>query len=151
MMKLNATRLVTALAVAVGFALPVCAAPVAFEVIDKTIPKSLTMEAGDPGRGKKALLNRKQGNCLACHSSSALKDQPFHGEVGPSLDGVSGRWKEAELRMILVDSKVVFEDTIMPSFYIADGYTRIAKKFMGKTILTAQQVEDILAYLNQLK
>jgi len=45
----------------------------------------------------------------------------------------------------------MFEGTIMPAFYKASGYNRILKKFDGKTILSAQEVEDLLAYVMTLK
>ncbi len=77
------------------------------EVVDNSIPKSLTDAAGDAEQGRKTVINRKQGNCLACHAMSSLDNQPFHGEVGPSLDGVSERYSDGELRLILVDSKKV--------------------------------------------
>ncbi|MEM7176736.1 MAG: sulfur oxidation c-type cytochrome SoxX [Pseudomonadota bacterium] len=122
---------------------------VAFQ--DGTIPQSLTGVAGDPVKGKDWFVGRKLGNCLACHVNSDATEESFHGEVGPPLDGVADRWTEAELRGILVNSKVVFEGTIMPAFYKDSGYNRNNKKFEGKTILEAQQVEDVIAYLMTLK
>ena len=112
---------------------------------------SLTGVSGDPVNGRKVFMNRKQGNCLACHVNSEMSEQTFHGAVGPVLDGVADRWTAAELRGMLVNSKKVFEGTIMPAFYKDNGYNRILKKFAGKTILKAQQVEDVLAYLQTLK
>ncbi len=113
--------------------------------------QSLTGTPGDPVAGRDIFANRKLGNCLACHQNTDLNDQLFHGEVGPSLDGVADRWEEAQLRGILTNSKNTFEDTIMPAFYRTDGLSRVMEKFQGKTILTAQQVEDVLAYLLTLK
>lgn len=137
---------------ALGLATPALAGDqVAYNVVDGGIPEALTSEAGSVDRGRESMINRKQGNCLACHAVSALADQPFHGVVGPPLDGVAERWSEAELRLIVVNSQAVFEGTIMPAFYTTDGLKRVAKKFQGKTILTAQQVEDIIAYLKTLK
>ena len=101
--------------------------------------------------GRKVFMNRKQGNCLACHVNSEMSEQTFHGMVGPVLDGVADRWTQAELRGMLVNSKKVFEGTIMPSFYKDAGFFRTLKKFEGKTILKAQQVEDVVAYLQTLK
>lgn len=119
---------------------------------DGTFAKSLTGAAGDAVKGKKTFANRKQGNCLACHENSDLSNLPFHGEVGPSLDGVAGRYDENQLRAILIDSKAVLGDeTIMPSFYRLENGVRTLKKFTGKTILNAEQVEDVLAYLQTLK
>lgn len=124
---------------------------VSYDVVDGGIPKSLTGTPGDVEAGKKAIINRKLGNCLACHEVTAMQDQPFHGNIGPSLDGVAERYDEAQLRLILVDSKQVFDGTIMPGFYRMKGLNRVGKKFEGKTILTAQEVEDVVAYLKTLK
>jgi sulfur-oxidizing protein SoxX len=88
---------------------------------------------------------------LACHVNADASDQSFHGEVGPSLDGVADRWEEADLRGLVINSKMMNEGTIMPAFYSVDNGIRPLKKFTGKTILNAQQVEDIVAYLLTLK
>jgi L-cysteine S-thiosulfotransferase len=132
-----------------AFAGEIKADDVVFE--DGAVSASLTGVAGDPANGRKVFANRKQGNCLACHVNSDLSEQAFHGEVGPALDGVASRWEEAQLRGILVNSKNTFEGTIMPSFYRTTNGARPLKKFDGKTILTAQQVEDVLAYLKTLQ
>ena len=119
---------------------------------DGIFSKSLTGAGGDAAKGKKTFANRKQGNCLACHENSDLSSLPFHGEVGPSLDGVAGRYDENQLRAILINSKAVLGDkTIMPSFYRLENGARTMKKFKGKTILNAEQIEDVLAYLQTLK
>ena len=124
---------------------------VKYKITDGAIKASLTGKKGDPAAGKKLAINRKKGNCLACHVISDLKGQLFHGNIGPSLDHVAGRYSEGELRLRLVNPKKENEDTIMPAFYVADGFTRVKKKFQGKTILSAQEVEDVLAYLMTLK
>lgn len=115
------------------------------------VEASLTGVAGDPVMGRKVFANRKQGNCLACHQNSDLPEESFHGEVGPMMDGVADRWTVAELRGIVTNSKIMFEGTIMPAFYIDSGYERPLDDFAGKSILTAQQVEDVVAYLMTLK
>lgn len=122
------------------------------KILDGEIKVSLTGVAGDPVAGRAVFADRKLGNCLACHQNNELKEQSFHGEVGPEMNGVADRWEEPQLRAILVNSKAVFGDeTIMPAFYrVHDGF-RIAEKFKGKTILQAQDVEDIIAYLRTLK
>lgn len=126
-------------------------APTAVMFDDGAIGASLTGVAGDVANGRKVFANRKQGNCLACHANAELSEQSFHGEVGPTLDGVADRWSETELRGIVSNSKMTFEDTIMPAFYIDAGYTRPMEKFVGKSILSAQQVEDVVAYLMTLQ
>lgn len=128
---------------------PVAPSSVVFE--EGAVAAPLTGQAGDAAEGRKVFANRKLGNCLACHVNSDWSEQPFHGEVGPSLDGTADRWSVAELRGIVSNSKKTFEDTIMPAFYRNAGFTRNLKKFEGKTILSAQQVEDVVAYLLTLK
>lgn len=122
-----------------------------YQIIDGTsIPEALTDEPGDPERGRDIMVHRQQGNCLACHHIPALADQPFHGDVGPSLAGVGSRYDEAELRLLIVDPKVIYPGTIMPAFYKTEGLYRVAPKFRGQPILTAQQVEDVVSFLTTL-
>ena len=141
--------LVCLLAGSSAFAVDVMPANVVFN--DGAISAALTAQAGDPAAGRKVFMNRKLGNCLACHANEDMSDQSFHGEVGPALDGVADRWEAAELRGIVVNSKMMFEGTIMPAFYKDGGFERNLKKFQGKSILNAQQVEDVVAYLLTLK
>jgi len=121
-------------------------------ITNLAIEKPLTDQSGDPASGKKIFIAKKQGNCLACHANSDLKDQLFHGEVGPNLDGVGSRWSEGQLRTILVNAKAVFsEQTVMPGFYSLEVGADVRKDLIGKTILQAQDIEDLVAYLSQLK
>lgn len=140
-----------ALAVGLASAAVMAAGPVSYKIVDDAVPEPLTAEAGDPDRGRAAMINRKLGNCLACHQISSIPEQPFHGEVGPPLDGAADRWTEGQLRLIVANSKALFDGTIMPAFYRTEGLNRVAKKFEGKTIISAQDVEDIVAYLKTLK
>ena len=133
----------------VAIAETVAPGDVSFE--DGAVTASLTGEPGDAVKGKQWFVDRKLGNCLACHENSDATEQSFHGEVGPIMDGVADRWSEAELRGIITNSKMTFDGTIMPAFYRDSGYTRPLKDFEGETILSAQQVEDIVAYLLTLK
>lgn len=133
-----------------AFAGPI--APGEVKIVDGEIAKSLTGKPGSSVKGAEWFKNRKLGNCLACHANSKMPKEQFHGEVGPTLDGVADRYTEAQLRAIVVNSKAVFGDaTLMPAFYRDTGFTRPRKQFAGKSILTADQVEDILAYLLTLK
>ena len=147
----KATFAAIALIAAVGTAVagPVTPGKVKYE--DGAVATSLTGVKGDAAKGKQWFVGRKLGNCLACHANSDAKGESFHGEVGPPLDGVADRWEEAELRGIVANSKMMFEGTIMPAFYKDSGYFRPLDKFQGRTILSAQQVEDIVAYLMTLK
>ncbi len=126
--------------------------PEQVKISDGEITKPLTEKAGDPGEGKNWFSSRKLGNCLACHANEKMSDLPFHGEIGPAMDGVAERYTATQLRAILVNAKAVFGDeTVMPGFYRVDPGQRTAKKFQGKTILSGQQIEDIIAYLLTLK
>ena len=147
--RFSLMTLVCMLAGSSAFAGDVMPANVVFN--DGVVGAALTAQAGDPAAGRKVFMNRKLGNCLACHANEDMSDQSFHGEVGPALDGVADRWEAAELRGIVVNSKMMFEGTIMPAFYKDDGFERNLKKFQGKSILNAQQVEDVVAYLLTLK
>lgn len=127
-------------------------APLAVSFTDGAVAESLTGVAGDPAEGRKAVFTRSMGNCLACHQNSEMEEQPFHGEIGPPLDGVADRWTVEELRGIVVNAKMTFEGSAMPAFYRDPSEAvRIGKDYEGKTILTAQQVEDVVAYLATLK
>jgi sulfur-oxidizing protein SoxX len=121
-------------------------------ITDGSRPQALTDQAGEPEADKAAMADRSLGNCLACHMNSDQAEHDFQGEVGPPLDGVADRWSPDELRAIVINSKAVFGDeTVMPSFYRIISNDTVAEAFVGKTILEAQQVEDIVAYLSTLK
>lgn len=127
-------------------------APEDVKVENLAISASLTGAPGNAEEGKNVFSNRKLGNCLACHANSDMADQLFHGEVGPSLDGAGTRWQPEVLRTIVVNAKEVFSvETVMPGFYSLDVGEDVRKDLIGKTILTAQQVEDLVAYLSTLK
>jgi len=123
------------------------------------VSESLTGVPGNVEAGEKVMTTRGLGNCIACHAVTELDNIPFHGEVGPPLDGAGDRWTEAELRGIVANSKMTFDESMMPSFYKVDGYIRPGNAFTGKAaksaelppLLTAQQIEDVVAYLLTLK
>ncbi|WP_158966327.1 sulfur oxidation c-type cytochrome SoxX [Chachezhania sediminis] len=155
-------RLSAAMAVAFAVAsTPLAAgetAPGDVVFVDGAVEVSLTGVPGDPANGAE-LMNKGAGNCIACHSVTALSNLPFQGEIGPMLDGAADRWTEGELRGIVANAKEMFPDSMMPSFYRVTGYIRPGLEYTGKGIadaditplLTAQQVEDVVAYLMTLK
>ncbi len=124
---------------------------VKFEIVGgESIDKSLTGQPGDAANGRKLAIDRKLGNCLACHVMP-VPEQPFHGNVGPDISEAGSNLSEGEIRLRVVNSKVLNPDTIMPAFYRNDGFERVLKNFQGKTMLSAQQVEDVVAYVMTLK
>jgi len=114
------------------------------------IPESLTGAKGDPARGRAIVANRQVGLCLLCHSGP-FPEERFQGELAPDLNGASARWSEGQLRLRIVDSSRVNPTSIMPAYHRSDGLTRVAPAFRGKPILTAEQVEDVVAFLLTLK
>jgi L-cysteine S-thiosulfotransferase len=114
------------------------------------ISQPLTDQPGDPERGRRIVLDREGGDCTICHAMP-LPQRQFHGTVGPPLDGVANRYTAAELRLRVVDPKAINPETIMPAYYKADGLHRVLDRYRDRPILTAQEVEDIVAYLLTLK
>ncbi len=136
----------TAVAAALAVSLPAGATPKGAEIPDGMA--SLTGKPGDPVNGRKLVV--KPGGCLSCHAMP-IPEEADHGHIGPELDEVAGRLGEDEIRLRIVDPKLVNPDTIMPAFHRKDGLHRVAAKWQDKTILTAQEVEDVVAYLMTLK
>jgi len=131
--------------------------PTAVSFVEGAVEQSLSGIAGDAANGRIIVGDKGQGNCVACHEVSDLAGVPFQGNIGPALDGAGERWSEAELRGIVTNAKIMFEDSIMPSFYKTEGFIRPGNAYTGKaaddtfsTLLSAQQIEDVVAYLATL-
>jgi len=148
--KAVVTASTTLMIASVAYAANIAPNDVSFE--NDRVATSLTGVAGNPEEGAKIFANKKLGNCLACHVNSDQKKQLFQGNVGPELDGIGRRRNPEELRAIVSNSKAVFgPDTVMPGFYSLKVGVNVREDLVGKTILTAQQVEDVVAYLSTLK
>jgi sulfur-oxidizing protein SoxX len=145
------TMLGAALAVAAR-ALP-CAAeepPLQIYVVEgDAIPLSLTGKPGDPGRGRALVLDRSS-TCILCHSGP-FEEVRFQGDLAPSLAGTGSRWSMSQLRLRLVDASRFNPQTIMPSYYRVDGLARVGTAWRGRPILSAEQIEDIVAFLATLR
>ena len=120
-----------------------------YRVVGDAIPEPLVPAPGDAARGRDVLLGR-DGNCLLCHSVPETGGR-FMGNLAPPLSGVGRRLSAGQLRLRVVDSMRLNRDTIMPSYYHVDGLNQVAKAWRGKPVLTAQQVEDTVAYLLTLR
>ena len=120
-----------------------------YAVVGDAIPESLTNMRGDPVRGR-ALVVDRTSTCILCHNGP-FPEQKFQGDLAPNLAGSGSRWSEGRLRLRLVDASRLNAATIMPSYYRTDGLNRIGRSWQGKTILTAEQIEDIVAYLVSLR
>jgi len=117
-----------------------------------TIDAPLTAEPGDVQRGKAVAVNSDLGNCLICHAVPIPEvPEGAAGDIGPSLGGVGSRMTAGELRQRIVNPKAIDPQTVMPAYFVSDGLVRVQRQYAGKTILTAQQVEDLIAFLLTLK
>jgi sulfur-oxidizing protein SoxX len=121
-----------------------------YKIVGDSIPQSLTGQPGDAARGRAIVANRQQGLCLLCHSGP-IAEERFQGNLSPSLAGAGSRWSPGQLRLRIVDAQRLNPDTIMPPYYRTAGLQRVARSFSGKTLLNAEQVEDVVAYLVTLK
>jgi sulfur-oxidizing protein SoxX len=111
--------------------------------------QSLTNARGDAARGR-ALVVERSSTCILCHSGP-FPEQKFQGDLAPDLSGSGKRWSEGQLRLRLVDASRLNAETIMPAYYRIDGLNRVGSAWRGKPILSAEQIEDILAYLVTLR
>lgn len=149
-----------ATALAAWLALPATAEvpPTSVVFQDGAIGTPLIGTPGDPASGMTVATTAALGNCVACHQIGTLPDVHFQGNIAPPLDGVAERYSEAELRGIVVNAKMMFEDSFMPAFYKTEGFIRPGGGYTGKApegdlppILTSQQIEDVVAFLVTLK
>jgi L-cysteine S-thiosulfotransferase len=121
-----------------------------YMVVGDTIPDSLTGTKGDPERGRGIVVNRQVGLCLLCHRGP-YPDERFQGTLAPDLKGAGSRSSEGQLRLRIVDASRLNADTIMPPYYRIEGLARVALAFQGKPVLTAEQIEDVIAHLATLR
>jgi sulfur-oxidizing protein SoxX len=121
-----------------------------YAVVGDAIPDSLTGTKGDPERGRTIVVNRQVGLCLLCHSGP-YPDERFQGTLAPDLKGAGSRSSEGQLRLRIVDASRLNPDTIMPPYYRTEGLARVATAFQGKPVLTAEQIEDVIAHLATLR
>ncbi|MFW2543283.1 sulfur oxidation c-type cytochrome SoxX [Primorskyibacter sp. 2E107] len=156
-MKLTAITVAATLIAGAGYAQEVAPGDVQFGEYG-AVETSLSGVEGNADSGRKIFSTKSQGNCVSCHQVSALADVPFQGEVGPVLDSVGEYRSAEELRGIVANAKMTFEGTMMPAFYKTTGFIRPGDGYTGKApkgelspILSAQEIEDLVAFLLTLK
>ncbi|MFC1589646.1 sulfur oxidation c-type cytochrome SoxX [Pseudomonadota bacterium] len=122
-----------------------------WEMMDYAIVEPLCGLVGEPQRGKEIVSDSGRGNCLACHQLP-IPNIEAYGTIGPPLAGIASRLPTPMIRLRVVDTRKVNPMSIMPGFYRDPQLiNRPGKKYRGRTFLTAQQVEDVIAYLATLK
>jgi sulfur-oxidizing protein SoxX len=122
----------------------------AYEVVADAIPAPLTGKRGDAARGRAIVLDRHVGLCLLCHSGP-FPEERFQGTIAPDLKGAGARWSEGQIRLRIVDPARLNPGTIMPAYYRTEGLTRVAPAWQGRTVLGAEQIEDVVAFLATLR
>jgi L-cysteine S-thiosulfotransferase len=126
------------------------AALLSLVVVGDGIPVPLTATAGDAVRGRAIVASRQQGLCLLCHGGP-FPEERFQGNLAPSLAGAGSRWTAAQLRLRIADPRRLDPESVMPAFHRVDGRERVAPAYAGQPVLDAQQVEDVVAFLQTLK
>ena len=121
-----------------------------YRVVDDGIPQPLSATPGDATRGRAIVASRQTGLCLLCHSAP-IAEERFQGNLATDLAGAGARWSEAQLRLRLVDARRLNPASPMPSYFRVDGLQRVGEAWQGRTVLSAQQIEDVVAYLRTLR
>lgn len=121
-----------------------------YVIVGDAIPRPLTGEPGDAARGRAIVTSRQQGLCLLCHSGP-FPEAPLQGTLARSLAGVGSRWSAGQLRLRIVDASRLNPNTIMPPYYRTEDLNRVAHSYAGKPILSAEQIEDVVAFLATLR
>jgi sulfur-oxidizing protein SoxX len=124
--------------------------PAGAQESEDSIPLSLTGAPGDTARGRAIVADRQRGLCLLCHPGP-FPEEPFQGNLAPSLFGAGTRWTEGQLRLRLVNGKRLNSDSIMPSYHWTEGLHRVGPGFRDRAILSAAEIEDVVAFLMTLR
>ena len=138
-----------ALAISALLALPI---PSQAQIIwdGDAIPSSLSGQPGDPIKGRTIVTSRQTGLCILCHAGP-FSEERFQGNLAPDLKLSVANLSAAQLRARLVDPSKTNTNTIMPAYFRIDHLQRVAPPFVGKTVLSAQEIEDVIAYLLTIK
>lgn len=120
------------------------------QIVGDAIPGSLSGSAGDAARGRTVFVDRDGGHCVLCHAVGGL-DAPFQGDVGPDLSNVGARFNAGQIRLRIVDASRLNPETAMPPYYRVSGLHQVGRDYAGQPVLSSQQIEDLVAYLADLK
>jgi sulfur-oxidizing protein SoxX len=126
------------------------AAATTYEVIGDAVPTPLGGLQGSAERGRALVVNRREGLCLLCHSGP-FPEERFQGNLAPNLAGAGSRWNAGQLRLRLIDTQRLNPDTVMPAHHRHQGLQQVATRLQGHTLFTAQQIEDVVSFLQTLR
>jgi L-cysteine S-thiosulfotransferase len=121
-------------------------------IVGDSIPEPLSQAPGDAQRGRAVVADRTLGLCLLCHTAP-IAEERFQGNIAPDLRGAGSRWSEGQLRLRLVDPQRLNPGSVMPAYHVwqPGQRTRVGAQWQGKPVLSAQQIEDVVAYLGTLR
>jgi sulfur-oxidizing protein SoxX len=148
-----ALRAATLAGVVVALCGSAWAAPVqteTYQVVGDAIPSPLGGLVGDASRGRALVTDRRAGLCLLCHSGP-FPEERFQGNLSTDLSGAGSRWSPGQLRLRLADARRLNPDTVMPAYHRTAGLQQVAGAWQGRPIFSAQQVEDVVSFLETLK
>ena len=104
--------------------------------------------AGDAARGRALFATRDEARCILCHAAPGIEGG---GNFGPALSGIGSRLSPDQIRLRIADITRVNAEAVMPTFHHSEGMVRVAPQFAGKPVLSAAQVEDLVAFLSTLQ
>ena len=118
------------------------------QIVGDAIPSPLSEASAIAARGKTVFMDREGGHCVLCHAIEGLEAE-FQGNVGPDLSAVGERLSPGQLRLRIVDYQIVRPGTLMPSYYRIHDLYQVGEEYQDQPILTAIEVEDLVAYLSE--
>ena len=110
-------------------------------------PAGPALDVASIERGRARQANRHETGCVLCH---VVPGFAAGGELGPSLAGIAQRGPADQLRQRIADARLLNPHTIMPVYGNAKGLQSVAPAYQGQPVLSAQGLDDIVAYLMAL-
>ena len=125
-------------------------APIQSRIVGDAMPHPVGNVAGDPAQGKTVFTDRDGGHCVLCHRVDGL-EALFQGNLGPDLSHVGARLEAGQIRLRIVDYSQVKESATMPPYFRINDLNQVQTSYVGKTVLSPEEVEHLVAYLASLK
>ena len=144
--------MITALALSATMATGVAA----WTAVGDGIPEPLGGLRGDAIRGAALVADRGKTLCLLCHQAAVHGPHApaaLQGNLSTDLRGAGARWSAAQLRLRVADSRHLNPASPMPTMHArttdvaAEASARVATGWRGRPVLSAQELEDVVAWL----
>lgn len=121
-----------------------------FTIVDDRIPRPLAGHNGSAEAGRRVAADRQRGDCSICHRLP-LPHARFHGNVGPDLSAIGARLTSAQIRLRVAANRQLNPESVMPDYCTSGGRYRVAGPFVNQPILSAAEIEDVVAWLSSLE